>query len=386
MYVKHFSLSGRPFSGGSDARFLVPNDGVEAVVQRLQDVMTGSGSASVVSGGPGVGKTALVTHAATPLGDEVVVAWADIRQWEPESLLDQLLMSLGTEPGDGSGPVSGSRLGDAVREHNRAGSTVTAAIDVGTVTAERARRLLRLAHMLGDGGLRLNLVLLGPHTVHKMLDVPGMIHLRQRVTMRHRVRPLDQQETGRYIAEALGAVDGDTVEILGDDVPGLVYRYVAGVPRLINTLMDAALMETAIRQLPRVTADVIAQVTKGLGWRPLAGKAPAPRPQPAAAPAPKPAANPLTMPPAAGKPPSPPAAPPEQAPAEQSDATASLVAPLGLDIAADKPAEPEKQAPAPEPAIVSVPEMDPEDTSATGMLRLEDLDERFAEHVFSEEK
>jgi len=35
--------------------------------------------------------------------------------------------------------------------------------------------------------------------------------------------------------------------------------------------------------------------------------------------------------------------------------------------------------------LAGVPEMDPEDTSATGMLRLEDLDERFAEHVFSEE-
>jgi hypothetical protein len=33
-----------------------------------------------------------------------------------------------------------------------------------------------------------------------------------------------------------------------------------------------------------------------------------------------------------------------------------------------------------------VPEMDPMDTSATGMLRLEDLDDRFAESVFAEDE
>jgi general secretion pathway protein A len=386
MYLKHFNLSGRPFAGGPESQFFVPNDAVGSMVERLKAVISGRGAAAAISGGPGVGKTALVTHAAAQVADETVLARADIRQWEPESLLDQLLLSLGMDAGDGSGPLSRHRLQDAVREHNLAGSSVVAIVDVGTVSAERAKRLLRLAHMLGEDDLGLNLVLTGPHTVHKVLDVPGMIHLRQRICVRHRVRPLSEEETRRYIADGLGMAGGDPTQILGEEVPGMVYRYVAGVPRLVNTMMVAALRDAALQRLPRVTADVVSQVAQGLGWRPLAGKHPGLRPGPAKSPAttastaPNGAPSPLQVVPP-GRPANTPAAP------AQSDMTAARVAPLGLSAAAkdgSAAGEP-KKSPLPDTAMLGVPDMDPDDTSATGMLRLEDLDERFAEHVFSQE-
>ena len=69
--------------------------------------------------------------------------------------------------------------------------------------------------------------------------------------------------------------------------------------------------------------------------------------------------------------------------------TKALVTPLEIPSvppqSAEKPAA-AKSEPLVDIGEAGVPEMDPDDTSATGMLRLEDLDERFAEHVFSEEK
>ena len=394
MYIKHFRLKGRPYAPGPEPQFFVPNPAVGAIATRLAEVMTGSGSMAVVSGGPGVGKTALVAHAASQAGDDAVVAWADLRQLEPESLFDQLLLSLGKEAGDGSGALSAHRLRLAVSEQNRAGQSVTAAVDVGTVTAERAKRLLRLAHLMGDGSTGLNLLLMGPHTLHKVLDVPGMIHLRQRVCIRHRVRPLTEDETRKYIGEGLGRVDGDPGALLDDDVPGLVYRYVAGVPRLINTMMDMALAETALRELPRVTADAVSQVAQALGWRTLGGKAPTPRPTAAKAAAAMPAAAPAAPRPAKPESASPKPAAEQSAAASKASETASepfadLVTTLDTAVAAPeaKPAAeaPKFESPIPGMGLAGVPDMDPEDTSATGMLRLEDLDERFAEHVFSEE-
>jgi type II secretory pathway predicted ATPase ExeA len=394
MYTKHFKLEGRPYTQGAQPHFYVPNDSVAATIARLAEVMTGHGAAAIVSGGPGVGKTALVAQAGEQAGDDAVIAWADIRQLEPESLLDQLLLGLGMDEGDGSGPVSANRLRVAVSEQNRAGRSVTAAIDVGTVTAERAKRLLRLAHLLG-GNVGLNVVLMGPHTLHKVLDVPGMIHLRQRVCVRHRVRPLSEEETRNYITEGLSRVGGDPLHMLGDEVPSLVYRYVAGVPRLINTMMDSALTEAALRQLPRVNADSVGQVAQGLGWRTMAGKGNGNKAQPAQARAVPPAANKAASPfaQATGSAPtrksdSATAAPAATAPT-QGEMTKALVTPLEIPSvppqSAEKPAA-AKSEPLVDIGEAGVPEMDPDDTSATGMLRLEDLDERFAEHVFSEEK
>ena len=68
----------------------------------------------------------------------------------------------------------------------------------------------------------------------------------------------------------------------------------------------------------------------------------------------------------------------------------ALVTPLEIPLAPpqseEKPAAAAKSEPLVDIGDAGVPEMDPDDTSATGMLRLEDLDERFAEHVFSEER
>lgn len=400
MYIKHFRLNGRPYTQGPEPQFYVPNQTVGTTASRLEEIMTGRGAAAVVSGGPGVGKTALVAHAAAQAGDDAVVAWADIRQLEPESLLDQILLGLGMDEGDGSGALSAHRLRVAVSEQNRANRSVTAAVDVGTVTAERAKRLLRLAHLMGNSSVGLNLVLMGPHTLHKVLDVPGMIHLRQRVCVRYRVRPLSEDETCNYIGEGLSRVGGDPGGMLSDDVPGLVYRYVAGVPRLVNTMMDMVLAEAALRQLPRISADVVQQVAQGLGWRTLGAKPSKPRPQaatPAAAPAAAPApAKQDDIPPEfiadqSATPAAEQSAPPAAAPKapEPIELAAELVTTPDAAVASadPKPAdEPKKfESPIPGMGLVGVPEMDPEDTSATGMLRLEDLDERFAEDIFSEE-
>ena len=82
MYIKHFRLKGRPYAPGPEPQFFVPNPAIGTIATRLAEVMTGSGSMAVVSGGPGVGKTALVSHAANQAGDGAVVAWADLRQLE----------------------------------------------------------------------------------------------------------------------------------------------------------------------------------------------------------------------------------------------------------------------------------------------------------------
>ena len=60
MYTKHFRLEGRPFTQGPEPHFYVPNQAVAYVVEQLAEVVAGRGAAAVMSGGPGVGKSALL--------------------------------------------------------------------------------------------------------------------------------------------------------------------------------------------------------------------------------------------------------------------------------------------------------------------------------------
>jgi general secretion pathway protein A len=275
MYVDHFKLKHRPFVDSADTAAFLPTTESEIAISRLQHILLARDGAAVVTGGPGVGKSTIVEQAAKTVGKHSILAHVDMRHTDPALLYQMTLLSLGAEAGDGSIADSLHRLRLATKRENEQGRKVTVVIDINGFTAERANHILRLTHLAGETDAQLNIVLLGPHTLHKLMDIPGLIHIRQRVGYRYRVRPLTVAETDEYIQKQFDAAKGKTAKILAKGVSTIVYQYVGGVPRLINTLMDAVLSEGCARKLSTVSAEVIHDVAKDLGWRPLSRRQPA---------------------------------------------------------------------------------------------------------------
>jgi len=402
MYTDHFKLSDKPFNNCPGDGIFTPNDNYESAVARIEEVLLSRNAVAVITGGPGVGKTTIVSTAANRVGDKAIVAYIDMRLTNPDLLFDLLLLKLGGESGDGDQATSLYRLKSAIARHNdEQGRKVTAVIDVSSLTIERAKRIMQLVHMSGDPDGQLNVVLLGPHVLHKLLDTPGLIHMRQRVTFRYRTRPLTVAETESYINQQLAQSAGQPDSIMVHGTSIIVYQYVGGVPRLINTLMDATLCHAADNQVESITPNMVTEVAKLLGWRRLSdNKSSQPKKIAAAAAGTRQmdaaAAIRTTKEPdllevsATGS--------PETA---IGDSTAMLMA-VALDdksAPADdskqdlKLAEPETKSNGKlstsekdrKPEECAVPEMNADDTSATGMLRLEDLDARFAETIFGDD-
>jgi len=173
-------------------------------------------------------------------------------------------------------------------------------LDVGGITADVARHLLRLVNLAGELGCQMNLVLMGPHPLHQQLDLPALIHLRQRIAFRYRVRPLTLVETDRYIRHQLEIAGAAPGEVMSSNVAAAVYCFVAGVPRLINTLLDATLSDACAHGVQRPDGNIVRRTAEALGWKPLAPQQPVAGPVRAppalrAAPA-RPAASVTTMP------------------------------------------------------------------------------------------
>jgi type II secretory pathway predicted ATPase ExeA len=379
MYADHFKLSQRPFTHGPESGYFVPNSAVEAAIARLGQVMLARDSVAVVTGGPGVGKSALIAAAHATVADNAIVAHADLRQADPHMLFDMLLLALGAQPGDGNEAESMHRLKVLVREHNEEGQRVTAVIDVTGLTVERAKRLLQLTHLAGEPLGQLNVILLGPHALHRLLNAPGLIHLRQRVCNRYRVRPLTVDEIDGYLEEQFERADGDIASIMAQGAAKTVFGFVGGVPRLINTLMEAVLTEAALRQSPSISPGLIHEVAKALGWKQLV-RDPLPASTAAAAPGTKPPE--LSLDQQARRPPAARTNP-------VSEATAMMLLDDNDASHGDTAGQPARNFPKASDKFGDLPSgmpaMSAEDTGATGMLRLEDLDARFAETVFGED-
>ncbi|MBL8199600.1 MAG: AAA family ATPase [Chromatiales bacterium] len=375
----------RPFA---DSPYFVANPLQANALARLRQAATFPGGVAVLSGGPGVGKSAFVRHALAPADSDVQLLPVDLRNAEAGEFLDSVLDGLGATPTGSTSVVATARLREALLAQRTSGRQLIIALDVAGLNVDLARRLLRFVHLCSEQQTPVSLVLQGPHTLHQLLDVPGLIQLRQRQSFRLKLRPLTLLETSGYLRHCLTASGGNHDDVMAVNAAASVYLYVAGVPRLINTLMDAALGEIRARQGGKIDADLIRQVAEQLGWKPIGSLGPAELVKKPVAPAIQRTADRSGARSPAAEPA--PAPPPPADPLPASDITRRLQ--LGRAPVNPPPAEAPAPAPAAgprTPAAESRPPppvpMDDTDTGATGMLRLEDLDERFAETLFSED-
>ncbi len=417
VYRDHFKLSERPFTHAPGKRFFAAGSAVSEALTHLQHVLTARDSIAVLTGGPGVGKTTLAECAIASIPDRVTVARVDLRYGEPEDLCAAILLALGEEA-NGLRPVQAlhalrKTMSRLVREEQR----LVLCLDIGGISTEVARHLLRVANLAGEHDCQMNIVLMGPHPLHQQLDVPALIQLRQRIAFRHRVRPLTLTDTDRYIRHQIEAAGGEPATLVTNNLAAAVYCYVAGVPRLINTLLDAVFADACLQKVERPDGNQVRRTAELLGWRPMtpSAKDASGKVSNAAGPAPTRSAPPKVAVISVAA-----AERERQRSVQSADKAASesrrldLPPPSEMTMQLRRTADGDTSAtgrfaavsiasearsptaevfggadspPRPAAAAAAAPliAMDATDTSATGMLRLQDLDERFAETIFGKD-
>jgi hypothetical protein len=110
-------------------------------------------------------------------------------------------------------------------------------------------------------------VLTGQPSLDDLLDAPGLMQLRQRARLRQRLEAMTEEETMAYLRHRLAIAGGDVDTIFDPAAVKDVHRLTQGIPRLINTLCDTALMACMVENLPKVTLDVIDEVVQELRWQ-----------------------------------------------------------------------------------------------------------------------
>src|SRR5258708_26997604 len=88
----------------------------------------------------------------------------------------------------------------------------------------------------------IQVVLVGQPNLHDVLGRPELEQLRQRVTVRYHLRPLDANETAAYINHRLKRASIGAPAVFPPDATELIGRYSEGLPRKINVIADAVLL------------------------------------------------------------------------------------------------------------------------------------------------
>ena len=110
----------------------------------------------------------------------------------------------------------------------------------------------------------LQILLIGQPELDEKLDLVELRQLKQRIALRARLEPLDPAETSGYIERRLqmAGAEFEPSTLFPEDTVSEIYRYSRGIPRLINTICENALITAYARQLRSVPADIIHEVAK----------------------------------------------------------------------------------------------------------------------------
>lgn len=243
MYEVHFGLTEKPFSLTPNPRFLYLSRTHQEALAHLRYGLGNRIGFIAVTGEVGTGKTTILRQLFGQL-DETRFRLAMI--FNPCLSAMELLRNVNREFGLPARKRSNLALVEELNRfllgENHAGRIPVLVIDEAqNLDADVLEQIRLLSNLETDSDKLIQIVLVGQPELDELLDRPDLRQLAQRIAVRCRLDPLDQQETCGYVSHRL-----QVAGVFGDlfDVKALaaVFRWSGGVPRLINVLCDRSLL------------------------------------------------------------------------------------------------------------------------------------------------
>jgi hypothetical protein len=104
------------------------------------------------------------------------------------------------------------------------------------------------------------------------LDSPELVQLAQRVRLRFHLTALSRDDMKAYVLHRLEVAGSGGRTIFADDTFPLLYLYTGGVPRLVNTLCETAMMAAFTADRDHVLLEDVQSAIDELRWQEFAAR------------------------------------------------------------------------------------------------------------------
>jgi general secretion pathway protein A len=267
MYKTFFHLTRNPFNLTPDPNCFVSTRRHNEALAALYYGVRWHKGLVMVTGEVGTGKTLLLRCLLKLLKDSADIAYAYVFNGllSPVEFLQYVLSDFGL-------PVAGKNksellldLGKFLIERGSKKLTTVLIVDEAHLLSEEILEEIRLLSNLETSDDKLiQIILVGQPELDEKLDLPSLRQLKQRIALRAQLAPLDQDEMQEYIEKRLqiaGAEPGGD-PIFPAETKDAVYQYSKGLPRLVNTICENALITAYSRQAHSVTPEIIHDVAR----------------------------------------------------------------------------------------------------------------------------
>jgi general secretion pathway protein A len=255
VYLTYYSLTEPPFDITPNPRFLFYSPKHrEAFNHLLYGIRERKGFVQL-TGEVGAGKTTL----CRAMLEQLSGVYSTALILNPALNADQLMKAITTEFGL---PVQGLNLDrlDALAVFNEfllrqveQGKETVLIIDEAQDLDEAMLEQIRLlSNLETDNRKLLQIVLMGQPELRDRLNKHELRQLRQRITVRYHLQPLNRYEVNQYIQHRLEISGAKGTPYFTRPALWRIFNYSKGIPRLVNAICDKALLAGYVQQRDKI--------------------------------------------------------------------------------------------------------------------------------------
>jgi general secretion pathway protein A len=270
MYEEFYGLKEKPFNLNPDPDYLYMSPGHENAYTHLEYAIQESKGFVVVTGEVGSGKTTLINYLLRKIPETVHVGIINNTFVDPQELLKMICQEYELEIGDSDKTVLLTRFYSYLIDQYSKKERVILIIDEAQNLPENSLEEIRmLSNLESEKHHLIQMILVGQPQLKEKLQRKSLEQFVQRVTVYCHLDGLDKVQVENYINHRLRVAGADHLDIFNSEAIKALYKHSMGIPRLINTLCDGAMVYGYADEVKVIGRDLIEAVSQA---RDLGGK------------------------------------------------------------------------------------------------------------------
>lgn len=262
MYKAFFGLTEKPFQMTPDTRYFYPSAKHMDALNHMVYAIGERRGFVVITGEIGSGKTTLSRMLFQKLDPSTKTAIIRNTHLTAKDLVALTLdeLEIPVRPGLTKTQMIGL-LNEFLIDQLRGGCNVVLLIDEAQNLKPSVLEEVRmLSNLETEREKLIQIILMGQPELKAKLWLKDLTQLRQRVTLHYHLAPLDACETAAYISHRLHVAGANGMPIFSSTTYAKIFDHTKGVPRLINSLCDAALLTGYVNESKVIEPDTIDEV------------------------------------------------------------------------------------------------------------------------------
>jgi hypothetical protein len=156
------------------------------------------------------------------------------------------------------------RIVDMERDNGR--QVVIVIDEAQNFSASLLEELRLLTCLDSEKSKTINIVLIGQPQLNYTLESTNLDQLRQRCRLRFHLSALSEDETSEYVRHRIAVAGGEPDKVFDEETISSIFGLTRGIPRLINTLCDTAMIIAFTSKHGIVSSESIDDAVRELRW------------------------------------------------------------------------------------------------------------------------